>query len=274
MHQQPNRQRSLSLGADHLTRPAVGAGDEPAPPWPDRGRGPAPGRPGRPGGATAAARPDHRTRSDLEQPGSGCLAVRGAPGLERLPEGGDRRWPVATSLGPTGSDRCCPASPPAASSPGPTSHRPSGPPGRSALAREPGAGGSRRLTAPAPTPAGSGAQGSEHPSESRAIPLPIPPRATGGVVEAPSAHSRRPELPSPGVAPKNRARLPGSRWCGSFRRLLLERPAGEEKRPANPGRAAIHGLGVKVQGRALGIDPDPSAPRPSAALDAPQAVAR
>jgi hypothetical protein len=52
------------------------------------------------------------------------------------------------------------------------------------------------------------------------------------------------------------------------------RPAGEEKRPANPGRAAIYGLGVRVYGTASGIDPDPSAPRPSAAPDATLAVAR
>jgi len=94
------------------------------------------------------------------------------------------------------------------------------------------------------------------------------------VPTASTAHSRRSGLPSPGVVRKKRGRLPGSLWCECSRLDERVRPTGEEKRPANPGRAAINGLAVRVQGRVLGIDPDPSASRPSAAPHAPQAVAR
>ena len=216
---------------------------------------------------------DHRAAGDRSTR-PGCLAVRGAPALARSAR---RRPAMAGSYQPRPyrSGPCCPASPPDATSPGRTSRRPSGSPGRSSGAPETGArGGKEAPTAPATTAAASVAPASEHPSQSRAIPLPIPPRAPEGVPTASTAHSRRSGLPSPGVVRKKRGRLPGSLWCGCSRLDERVRPAGEEKRPANPGRAAIGGLAVRVQGRVLGIDPDPSAPRPSAAPYAPQAVAR
>jgi len=217
-----------------LARPAVGPRDEPLPPRPDRRRGPGPGGRRSPGGPAVPARFDHEWWPG--DPADHAAAVRPALAAH-LP--GAQRWSLSA--------------------------------GRHRLAE---AQGKAAPSAPAPTAAASGAQASVLPSVLPPFPLPYPRRAQAGVITASTASCRWSEVPSRGVARKNRARLPGSRWCECSRLDERVRPSGKEKRPANPGRAAIHGLGVRVYGRALGSDPDPSAPRPSAAPDAPQDVAR
>jgi hypothetical protein len=218
-----------------LARPAVGSGDEPLPPRPDRRWSPSPGRRRGPGRTPAPGPSGHRQR----RPGDAAddaAAVR--PALAAHLPGAPRR--------PLSAGR----------------HRATEAQGKAAP------------SAPAPTAAASGAQASVHPSILPPFPLPYSRRAPDGVPTASGARSGCSEVPSRGVARKNRARLPGSRWCECSRLDERVRPAGEEKRPANPGRAAIYGLGVRVYGRALGSDPDPSASRHSAAPYAPQDVAR
>jgi hypothetical protein len=220
-----------------LARPAVGAGDEPLPPRPDRRRGLGASGRRNPGRAPVAGPSDHRQRRPGD-PADDAAAVCPALAAD-LP--GALRWSLSA--------------------------------GRHRGAEAQGEG-EAAPSAPAPTAAASGAQASVLPSVLPPFPLPYPRPAPDGVTTASTASCRWLEVPSRGVARKNRARLPGSRWCGSARQDERVRPAGEEKRPANPGRAAIYGLGVMVNGTASGIDPDPSAPRPSAAPDAPQDVTR
>ena len=230
----------------HFARPTLGAGDEPAPPRPDRRRSLGPSHRRRLARLSYECHGGHR-----QQRGRAAVAVAGVRGTR-------------SAAAPRHHQRAeLPAGRP-------------GLPGRQPLAahRRTELGGEAAPSAPAPAAAASGAQASILPSVLPPFPLPFPRRPPDGVIIASTADNRWSEVPSRGVARKNHARLPGSRWCSSARLDVRGRPAGEEKRPANPGRAAIYGLGVRVYRTGLGIDPDPSAPRPSAAPDAPQDVAR
>src|SRR6266508_2458597 len=287
--------RSASQGAwgDVAPPAAVGAGDEPRLPGPDdRGhpraasgcRGAAAGPAGwtdrhgnRRGHAPPAALAGVR-RAAPAGASRGLLGSELAAGRSGVPEGGER-CPLGTSGGLTAPLPSTPGARPGRGRPTvgvPTAR------GRSLVGRCWGrcwrcwacvGPGTKDAPSGRATPAAaSAARPSEHPADTPAIPHPIPRRAPDGVSTARTARYRRSELPSAGVGRKNRGRLPRSRWLVPSRWVLLGRPAGEEKRPANPTRAAIYGLAVRVYEGASGIDPDRSAARPSAALHAPAGV--
>ena len=121
-------------GDGDLTRPTMGARDEPLPPWADRQRRPGPcrrRRAGRPGSERHRGQPAQRARR-------AALAVAGlrraatAPAPRRGPwselpgrcprVSGGERWPLSSSPGRTSPGRCCPGSRPASGRTGPTSH--------------------------------------------------------------------------------------------------------------------------------------------------------
>jgi hypothetical protein len=239
MHQQPNEPPSLALGAAHEPPPAE-LGDGARLPEPDDRGHPRPARRRDLAAAGAAVRPAGVGRQGAAADDTGVRAA-----LATHLQGG-APWPVGTSLAHTSRGR---AGPDGRRGRGRTSLAPtvrghghaSGPGCWSCWA----CGGAGRKDAPtgrATTPAGSVAPTSEHSSESRAIPLPIPPHAPEGWAAVSTAQTSRSEVPSPGVGRKKRGRPPGSRWCGPSKWVLLRRPAGEEMRPANPMRAATGDL--------------------------------
>lgn len=115
----------------NLSRPAVGPGDEPPPPRPDRRRRPRPGGARGPGRAPAVGDTGHRPWRPAH-PADHPAAMR--PALATHLPGGDP-WPLTSSPGRTRSGRCCPGSRPGSGSPGPMSRRRLGSPGRPSEAR-------------------------------------------------------------------------------------------------------------------------------------------
>jgi hypothetical protein len=199
-----------------LARPAVGPGDEPLPPRPDRRRGPGPGRRRGPGRAPAAGPSDHRQRRPSNAADQ-AAAVRPALAAD-LP--GALRWPLSA--------------------------------GRHRVAE---AQGKAAPSAPAPAAAASGAQASVLPSGLPPFPLPYPRRAPAGITTASTADNRWSEAPSRGVARKTARDSPALGGAAAQGRTNEGALRARRSGPPTPGGPRSMGLGVRVYGTPLGIDP-------------------